>query len=205
MINARELFGDIDIYLFDQILKNRFNSQMTILDAGCGGGRNLVYFLQNDFQVFAVDQNAQAIEQVRQLAKTLSPNNHTENFQMSPIEKMPFANEQFDWVISSAVLHFARDERHFNRMLGEMWRVLKPQGFFFARLASSTGIENLIKPVGDGRYLLPDNSERFLVNEQILFKLTEQLGATFIELLKTTNVQNLRCMTTWVLRKDNKS
>lgn len=201
MTDLRELFGDIDIYLFDQILKNRFSREMKILDAGCGGGRNLVYFLHNGYQVFAVDQNAEAIEQIRHFARTVSPNLPPENFQISSVEKMPFHNESFDALISSAVLHFARDKRHFNEMLGEMWRVLKQNGLFFARLASSIGIESLIEPIGSDRYLLPDGSERFLVDEELLDSLTNQLGGVWIEPLKTTNVQNLRCMTTWVLRK----
>lgn len=191
MINVRELFGDIDIYLFDQILKNRFSGEMNILDAGCGG-RNLIYFLHNDYQVFGVDQNSEAIGQVRLLAKTLSPNLPSENFQTSAVEKMPFQDEHFDAVISSAVLHFAKDETHFNKMLGEMWRVLKSRGLFFARLASSIGIENQIKPVGNGRYLLPDGSERFLINEELLDSITNKLGGIWLEPLKTTNVQNLR-------------
>ncbi len=201
MINAREMFGDIDIYLFDQILKNRFNGEMRILDAGCGGGRNLVYFLRNGCQVFAVDQNPQAIEQVRLLAKTLAPNLPPENFQTASVEKMPFQDKQFDAIISSAVLHFAESERHFDKMFAEIWRVLKPKGLFFARLASSIGMENRVESISDGRYLLPDGSERFLINEEMLTITTKQFGGIWLEPLKTTNVQNLRCMTTWVLLK----
>ena len=203
MINARELFGDIDVYLFDQILKNRFSVEMNILDAGCGGGRNLIYFLRNRYNVFGVDSNEQAIAQIQQLAKTLSPNLPAENFRTSAVEHLPFQDERFDAVISSAVLHFARNREHFEAMFGEMWRVLKPQGLFFARLASSIGIENLIKPTGNGKYLLPDGSVRFLVDEELLDSMTNQFGAVWLEPLKTTNVQNLRCMTTWVLRKNN--
>jgi SAM-dependent methyltransferase len=201
MINAHELFGDIDIYLFDQILKGRFDRNMKILDAGCGGGRNLIYFLREGFQVFAIDQNPRAIEQIRRFAKTLNPNLPPENLQLSSVEKMPFQDEQFDAVISSAVLHFADSREHFTEMLNEMWRVLKPKGIFFARLASSIGIENLIKPTGDGRYLLPDGSERFLADEEMLTSATKDFGGIWLEPLKTTNVQNLRCMTTWVLLK----
>ena len=116
---------------------------------------------------------------------------------------MPFRDEQFDAIISSAVLHFAENERHFNEMLVEMWRVLKPKGLFFARLASSIGIEDKIKSIGSGRYLLPDGSERFLADEELLISMTENFGGIWLEPLKTTNVQNLRCMTTWVLLKDS--
>ncbi len=202
MINAGELFGDIDIYLFDQILKNRFFPEMKILDAGCGGGRNLVYFLRNGFQVFGIDRNEDAIEYVRSLARELAPAIPPENFRVSKVEELPFSDKSFDVVISSAVLHFADDERHFDRMLREMWRVLKPSGLFFARLASTISIEDKVENITERRYLLPDGSERFLVDEEMLISMTENLGGTFVEPIKTTNVQNLRSMTTWVIRKN---
>ncbi|WP_332912670.1 hypothetical protein [Algoriphagus boritolerans] len=40
-----QLLGNVDIYLLDQILKGRFSKEMKILDAGCGEGRNAVYFI----------------------------------------------------------------------------------------------------------------------------------------------------------------
>lgn len=203
MNNIIEIFGNIDIYLFDQIQKGRFTNGMKILDAGCGGGRNLIYFMKTGFNVFAVDRNAEAVEQIKHLADTFAPNLPHENFQTAEVEKMPFPDTSFDWIISNAVLHFAENRRQFDEMLREMWRVLKPNGIFFARLASSIGIENLIVPTADGRYYLPDGSERFLVDEDFLFEATENLGANWLEPLKTTNVQNLRCMTTWVLYKNS--
>ncbi len=202
MTNIREFFGDIDIYLFDQIQKGRFALEMKILDAGCGGGRNLIYFMRTGSQIFAVDQSAEAIEQIKHLAKMLAPRLSAENFQTSTIENLPFPDAYFDWVISNAVLHFAENKQQFNRMLTEMWRVLKSNGILFIRLASSIGIENLIVPTENGRYDLPDGSERFLVSEDFLMSETHKLGGTLLEPLKTTNVQNLRCMTTWVLYKN---
>jgi SAM-dependent methyltransferase len=199
-MNLHHLFGEIDIYLFDQLLKGRFTADMSILDAGCGGGRNLIYFLRNNYKVYGVDQNAGAVAQVRRLASHLNSDISPENFLVSDVEEMPFPTESFDAVISSAVLHFARDAQHFNRMLDEMWRVTRPEGLFFARLASSIGIEELVKPVRGGRYLLPDGTERFLVDTESLRAAADRLGAQWLEPLKTTNVQNLRCMTTWVLR-----
>ena len=202
MINIHEFFGDIDIYLFDQFLKNRFSPEMKILDAGCGGGRNLIYFLRSGFQSFGVDQNAEAVEYVRDLAREIAPAIPPDNFRVSKVEEMPFPDKSFDVVLSSAVLHFAADERHFDRMLREMWRVLKPSGLFFARLASTISIEDKVENIAERRYLLPDGSERFLVDEEMLISITENLGGTFVEPIKTTNVQNLRSMTTWVIRKN---
>jgi tellurite methyltransferase len=198
MINVRELFGEIDIYLFDQIMKGRFAPGMKILDAGCGSGRNLIYFLKNDFEVFAVDEKAEAVGYVRSLARDTAP----ENFQVARVENMPFEDANFDWVISSAVLHFARDEEHFYAMVREMWRVLARSGILFARLASTIGIESGVRRVNGRRFHLPDGSERFLVDEDMLTALAADLNADWAEPLKTTNVQNLRSMTTWVIRKE---
>ncbi len=203
MTDPRDLFGDIDIYLFDQILKGRFVPGMKILDAGCGGGRNLVYFLRAGYEVFGVDSRADAIAYVRQLAQQLAPQLSPENFQLAAVEDDVFENETFDAVLSSAVLHFAKDEAQFRQMLDAMWRQLKPGGLFFARLASSIGIESLIQQIDGRRFLLPDGSERFLVDEALLLELTTQLSGEWVEPLKTTNVQNLRCMTTWVIRKQS--
>jgi ubiquinone/menaquinone biosynthesis C-methylase UbiE len=204
-MNLCEQFGDIDIYLFDQLLKGRITPPMSVLDAGCGGGRNIVYFLREGFSVFAVDSNPESIQRVSSLASGLAPHLPPTNFQVANVSEMPFPDESFDLVISSAVLHFAEDKRRFDRMIEEMWRVLKQDGILFARLASSIGIEKLVKPVGNGRYLLPDGTERFLVDERMIAEATERLAAKRLELLKTTNVENLRCMTTWVLAKPGKT
>lgn len=196
----QQAFGNIDIYLFDQLLKGRYDNCKKVLDVGCGSGRNLVYFLRNGYEVFGVDPQPHAVETVRELSAVLAPDNPPENFMVCPAENLPFTDATFDLVISSAVLHFAKDEQHFNAMLQSMFRVLKPGGFFFARLASDIGIEQLVNPLGNSRYLLPDGSERFLVNEQVLLQNTRKFGVLY-EPIKTTNVQNMRCMTTWCVQK----
>lgn len=201
MLNVNEFFGEIDIYLFDQILKSRIAPDARILDAGCGTGRNIVYFLREGFEVFGIDLSENEVEYCRTLARKLAPDPRPENFQVSTVEKMPFADQQFDLVISNTVLHFARDQANFDEMFDEMWRVLKPNGIFFARLASDIGLESKVKLVDKRRFLLPDGTERYLVNEEMLLHKTDEVGAKLLEPIKTTNVQNLRAMTTWVLRK----
>ena len=199
--NLREQFGDIDIYLFDQLLKGRIDNSKRILDAGCGAGRNLTYFLKNGFDIYAIEKNYDAIERVKNLAREMAPQLPQENFKLGAVENIPFADNEFDIVISNAVLHFATSEQHFDEMLFSMWRVLKAGGFLFVRLASTIGIENEVKPLSSGRFLIPDGSERYLVDQQMLLDYTLQLGGKLVENIKTTNVQNLRCMTTWCLTK----
>lgn len=198
----REWFGEIDIYLFDQLLKGRLREGMAVLDAGMGGGRNLIYLMRSAFKVFGVDESAESVEAVQRLAAKVAPRLPASNFRAERVEAMSFDDASFDWVISSAVLHFARDEEHFQKMLREMWRVLKPGGVLFARLASTIGIESRVRAVGNRRFHLPDGSVRFLVDEEMLLSAMKELGGSQLEPIKTVNVQNMRCMTTWCLRKD---
>jgi tellurite methyltransferase len=194
-------FGQIDIYVFDQLLRGRLVPEMRILDAGCGGGRNLVYFFRNGFEIFGVDADPHAVASVRAIAARLASRLPAENFRVEPVERMSFADASADAVLSSAVLHFAQDEQHFDAMVREMWRVLKPGGLLFCRLASDIGMETRMQRIEGRRFLLPDGSQRYLVNEAILMDLTRHLGATLLDPLKTTVVQDQRCMTTWVVRK----
>lgn len=197
----QQLYGNTDIYLLDQLLKGTYDDCKKVLDAGCGGGRNLIYFLRNGFDVYGIDTNPNAVSTVKQLSETLAPDNARENFVNASAESLPFDDNYFDLVISSAVLHFAETPDHFDNMICSMWRVLKPGGYLFARLASDIGIETQVYSQGNGRYRLPDGSERFLVNQQMLLQYTGKLNGRLHEPIKTTNVQNLRCMTTWCLQK----
>lgn len=197
----REQFGDIDIYLFDQLLKGRFDAVTRVLDAGCGGGRNVRFLLGHGFDVFGVDQDAAAVAAVRSLAARLAPHLPASQFEVAPVERLPWPDECMDAVLSSAVLHFARDEAQFDAMLQDMWRVLRPGGLFFARLASTIGLEAPVEWLNGRRARLPDGSERFVVDEAMLLRLTDALGGQLLDPLKTTNVQDQRAMTTWCLRK----
>ena len=196
----RTAFGDIDIYLFDQLLRGRFDRRRRVLDAGCGAGRNLPYFLRHGFDVRAVDADAAAVQSVRQLVVSLAPSLPLDQIHCGPLDAMPWRDGSADAVICSAVLHFARDEHDFAAMVEEMWRVLAPGGLFFARLATSIGLERYLA-APTGRMRLPDGSDRFVVDEATLLEWTSRLGGTLADPLKTTNVQNMRCMTTWVMEK----
>ena len=201
MSDLHAQFGPIDIYVFDQLLRGRIMPGMRILDAGCGSGRNLHYLLQAGYEVFGADADPQAIAMVRALAARLAPPGLPDSFRTESVERMSFPDEFADVVVSSAVLHFATDESHFMAMLQGSWRVLKRGGLFFCRLASSMGMEDRVVRIADRRYRLPDGSERFLVDEAMLMRLGQELGGELLDPLKTTIVQDQRCMTTWVLRK----
>jgi SAM-dependent methyltransferase len=198
-LSVQDQFGQIDIYVFDQILRGNIAPGMRVLDAGCGYGRNLVHLLREGCEVFATDADADGVEHVRQLSASLMTGLPAENFQVGPIEQMRFPDGFADVVICNAVLHFAKDDRHFRAMLAELWRVLKPGGMLFCRLASRIGMD--FKRVRGNLFVVGDGSEWYLVDEKMLLGLTEEMNAVLVDPLKTTIVQDYRCMTTWVLRK----
>jgi tellurite methyltransferase len=201
MLYLREQFGEIDIYLFDQLLRGRIGHGMRILDAGCGEGRNLVYLLREGYEVYGVDRDAQAIAEVQRRAALLAPALPIANFQVARLEDLPYADAFFDVVICNAVLHFAENDRQFRAMVQGIWRVLQSGGLLFCRLASSIGMEKRFQCIAGRRFLLPDRSERYLVDAALLEGLTAELGGRLADPIKTTLVQNQRCMTTWVVRK----
>jgi SAM-dependent methyltransferase len=196
----REQFGDIDVYLFDQLLRGRITEGMSVLDAGSGEGRNLVYLLRAGFDVWAVDENPGAMERVRALAATLAPQLPADRFRVERVEAMSQPDASVDVVLSSAVLHFARDDGHWFAMVREMWRVLAPGGLLFARLATTVG-QSRLQPLGGGRYVLPDGSTRYLVDHQRLIDVTRTLGGSLLDPIKSTVVHEQRSMGTWVVRK----
>ncbi len=196
-------FGNIDIYLFDQLLRGRIAPGMRVFDAGCGGGRNLVYLLREGYHVCGADASPEAIVEVQCMAAAIQPHLSPGSFRVEPLESLSFPDASADVVLCSAVLHFARDDAHFLGMLEGAWRVLAPGGLFFCRLASSIGMETRVERLEGRRFLLPDGSMRYLVDEALLVDLTHRLGGQLIDPLKTTVVQDQRCMTTWVCKKLN--
>ena len=196
--SINELIGNTDIYLLDQIMKGRYGTGEKILDAGCGNGRNLIWFLKNDFEMYAVDKDTMSIYYL----ESAYPHFNKERWQVAEIDKLPFGNNFFDHMISSAVLHFAKSVSHFKNMLAEMVRVLKPDGSLFIRMTSDIGIEKKVKHIENGVYHIPDGSIRFLLTPALLKEAMHENNLSFIEPLKTVNVDNVRCMSTLVLRKD---
>lgn len=196
MSSIEEVIGSTDIYLVDQMMKGRYRESDVILDAGCGGGRNLHWFLRNGIAIYGVDQNADAIGGLQRHYPTLAG-----RFGVAEVESLPFENDRFDHVLSSAVLHFARDTAHFQQMMAEMVRVLRPFGSLFIRMTTDIGIEGRVRLVGGGVYDLPDGSRRFLLTRELLAETMRKNGLSFLEPFKTVNVNDLRSMSTLVLVK----
>ncbi|AFL79692.1 methylase involved in ubiquinone/menaquinone biosynthesis [Aequorivita sublithincola DSM 14238] len=188
-----DLLGNVDIYVIDQILKGRYEHGQSILDAGCGTGRNLKWFYQNDFNIYGIDVDAQRIA----VAKEIYPK-ASENFIVGELDNLPYEDHSFDHLLCCAVLHFAQSETHFNKMIAELFRVLKPSGTLLIRVASDIGLNDKKPFVQDGS---SKEIAGFYITRSIISKISEEYPLALIEPVKTTNVQDIRVMTTLVFQK----
>jgi len=193
----RKDIGGIDIYILDQILKGRYAPDAIILDAGCGTGRNLKWFYDNSFSFYGVDANASSIESAKEKYPKLS-----DNFSVQNLDVLSFKNNKFDHIICSAVLHFAQNTSHFLNMFSELVRVLKPGGSLCIRMTSIESIAQFVKPISDGVYFLPDNTNRFLLTDSLLERMISTYNLSLSEPKKYVNVNNKRCMCTLILSKN---
>ncbi|HHB52732.1 MAG TPA: class I SAM-dependent methyltransferase [Saprospiraceae bacterium] len=192
----KKTLGKMDIYLLDQILKGRFLPEHRLLDAGCGNGRNLYWFTQNEYHhLYGIDQKASCIDTLKK-----NPLLDTNHFEVAKLENLSFQTDYFDRIICNAVLHFATSKTHFFEMLSEIFRVLKPGGVVFIRMTSIFGLEGLVKDMGNGNYQIPDGSKRFLLTNQLLKEWQERFPFDWVEPLKTVNVDNIRAMSTLVVK-----
>lgn len=191
-----QIANKTDIYLLDQILKERYHKPDVILDAGSGLGRNLHWFYNNDFTIYGIDKDIACIDILKNTYAKQKDNFHT-----STVEELNFKDQFFDHIICNAVLHFATNRFHFKEMFSELMRVLKTNGSLFIRVASDIGIKDKIIPVSEGVYLLPDGTTRYLLTHSLLKELQKEHNFTLLEPLKTVNVNDQRCMTTMVLQK----
>jgi ubiquinone/menaquinone biosynthesis C-methylase UbiE len=190
---TQAILGKVDIYLIDQILKNRYAPDDSILDAGCGEGRNLKWFYANNYKISGIDTDIERLEN----AKVIYPKSAA-NFQVGNLDALPYGENEFNHVICSAVLHFAENEKHFFTMFSELVRVLKPQGTLLIRMGSDIGLD------GNVPYLKESQTNRagtFFLTREHINRIRENYNIELIELVKTTNVEDKRAMITLVIKK----
>jgi len=193
--------GNIDVYLLDQLMKERIAPNAKILDAGCGVARNSEYFVRNNFDIFGIDNNEQAIGEAKEQIALWNANYDSKRFSVADLSEIPFPNNTFDFIISIAVLHFANDRAHFTNLFEELIRVLKPGGLLFIRMTTKHTLAHHSQHLHDDVYDIPDGSTRYLLDKDYLTELMAKHKLTFVDPFKTVNVEDVRTMAVVVLQK----
>ena len=179
----REEFGEIDVYLFDQLLRSRIVSGMNVLDAGCGAGRNLVFLMRAGFDVWGVDESPMRLRACASSRDLLRRGSR-------PIGSASSLSRRCRWTtapwMSSSRVRSSTSRATKNTgtpWCTRMWRVLAPGGILFARLATTVG-QTRLEPLGAGRYIMPDGATRFLVTHERLIEVTTVLGGSLLDPLR---------------------
>lgn len=193
-------FAGVDVYLLDLLLRGRVGPSARVLDAGCGAGRNLTPFLRSGCDVHAFDASQEAVGRARERFAALAPHLPPGRARVATIEDLQPSGD-FDLVLAVAVLHFARDAAHFDALVARLWGAVAPGGLLYTRLAARTGVEDVLTPLGGGRYRQGDGDERFVIDPADLPARTTALGGVLAEPLKTVVVHGKRAMTTWVIER----
>ncbi|MFT5779094.1 MAG: tellurite methyltransferase [Crocinitomicaceae bacterium] len=197
MMTALDELRRTDIYLIDQMIKGTINKEQRILDAGCGSGRNMRYFLDHEYDIQGFDESE---DQISQLKRAYSK--HADKFSTSSIELYK-DSEKFDFIICNAVLHFAKDHTHFDEMFKALVGLLKDDGILFIRMTSDIGLK-LQYPGTSGVYYLQDRSTRYLIKRSRIDELLVEHKLQLLEPVKTVKVEELRSMTTLILKNVQK-
>ena len=192
-----DFINGVDIYLLDQCLKGNLNKESVVLDAGFGRGRNLRFCINQGLNVTAIDRNPEYIQLLREEFPQ-----HADSILESSIEDFN-DNNGFDFIICNAVLHFAENHEHFDKLFQSLTSLLKKKGILFIRMTSNIGIEDKLKKGNKGVFIIPDGSSRYLITRAKIDQLIADYNLQLIDPAKTVNVDGIRCMTTLVLRNQN--
>lgn len=128
-----ENFANTDLDVIDQLLKRRIPAESKILDAGCGEGRNLTYFIKNEYPVWAIDSDPLAVKYCQYYGKSIRPEFNSENILTDSIEEMLFPSSFFDVVFCINVIHAIPDNNLALLMLKKLSQVLKPGGYLLLK------------------------------------------------------------------------
>jgi SAM-dependent methyltransferase len=132
--------------------RNVENSDIRVLEIGCGPGANLWFLHREGFSVAGIDGSPKAIEnaQIRLAHENANLNPQKADLKSGNFSQLDWPNAQFDLVIDIFAL-YANPLAVIEKTLGEIHRVLKPGGLFYAKLwgKHSTGY-------GEGDVIEPD-------------------------------------------------
>lgn len=111
-----------DIYKIDDVIRLFNNKSDTILDIGCGTGRNLPLLAEYSKKVIGFDSSPSMLQLSEHICKK---NNLNYDLKLGDIQKLPFADESLNGVFMNMVLHHISDPL---KALKEISRILSDKG-----------------------------------------------------------------------------
>ncbi|RDY33017.1 class I SAM-dependent methyltransferase [Lachnotalea glycerini] len=139
----------------------------TVLDLGCGGGRNTYMLASLGFQVLACDLHENMLEAARKKIELLELNETEKvSFKIANMLSLPYENESIDYVLANGIYHNTSSVEEFITAIRETSRILKRGGHLCMNVFTDAFIEkDLIKKSEDYLYETPDQLDMILLPE----------------------------------------
>ncbi|MEP1096818.1 MAG: class I SAM-dependent methyltransferase [Cyclobacteriaceae bacterium] len=188
-------FGDTDLFLLDLILKGKIPEKATVLDAGCGEGRNAIFFIREGYDYLGIDSDQSKIQLAQYMANNISTSKA--RFEVGDIGNLQELG-LFDVVICSRVLHFVNTDEGFHQMWRNLSDRLAPNGILYVSMDSMID-NNLGLASGNGKYEFPDGAVRFAITNKLYNEIKK--GFEPVEPLKTLVQNETRAQSFFALRK----
>lgn len=105
-----------------------------VLDYGCGGGNNSIFFIEKGYETYGIDVAKESISLIKENLKSRNLDSRlAEKFSIvSPDStNLPFPDAYFDFVLSNQVLYYLSSEEQIKKVVLEISRCLRPGGVVF--------------------------------------------------------------------------
>jgi len=156
--------GDL-VYIYQTYLRHLQGA--SILDVGCGSGRNLLYLANMGHKVSGIDHSQSALETINDIAR--KENLLEIDVQFCDLnEPVRFKPASYDFILSTVTLQFLNPQC-IPELLAELQSATRKNGYHF-----------LIFPVQSDLYSLPD-SFTFLPQKEALYHLYQDSGWSILE------------------------
>lgn len=185
----------MDLYLLDAILKGHLSSVKSVLDLGCGEGRNGVYFIREGYDYLGIDKDASTLRLIEYLSDSFPSSKAT--FAENTIQEVNL-DRKFDLIVCSRTLHFANDKADFYSMWAAIVNHVNPDGLVY--LSMDSNVDNaLAVALANDLYQFPDGKIRFPLTLDIYQEIKKEFEE--VEPLKTVVQAGTRAQSFLLLKK----
>ena len=143
------------VVAFLEHLESRLTPETSLLDAGCGRGRNALYLSRSGFRVYACDLSSVALGIAKARADEAGL---TVSLQASDLTHLPYASDLFAAAICVHVLpyHMKAD---IVKSIRELRRILQPNGWLYLDLLTPEDADyGCGRKLEEGTFLNPDGT-----------------------------------------------
>lgn len=156
---------NVSKYITDEI--DKLDSDLKVIDIGCGGGRYSRYVKQKGMFVIAIDKYSN-------MATSLLEDNIT--FMQGCIDNLPIQDNMFDIILSIGVIHNAVTLEEYEKSISEMHRILKENGKVIFSVFTNDVITDDLTFVGNSRYEINERQPMVLLSKKEIDDLFVKYG-----------------------------